>query len=291
VSAEWSRQKLSDICQLRPPKSEARATLSDGDAVSFVPMNDLPIREKRLYLTSEKALGKVYGGYTYFADGDVLLAKITPCFENGKLGIARGLKNGIGFGSSEFFVLRPGNRVDPEFLFYFLCQDTFLNSMKRVMSGAVGHKRVPKEFIEALPLQLPTLQEQKRIVAILDEAFAGIETAIANTEKNLDNARELFNSYLSLAIRRGLELSKQSDLDQFVKFIDYRGRTPKKVDSGLRLITAKNVRMGYLQREPEEFVDPESYDSWMTRGIPGKGDVLFTTEAPLGYACQLDTDS
>jgi len=254
-------------------------------------MNDLSIREKRLNSNGERPLGKVYGGYTYFSEGDVLLAKITPCFENGKLGIAGGLKNGIGFGSSEFFVLRPDESVDSEFLFYFLCQDSVRDSGKRVMSGAVGHKRVPKEFIEQLPVPVPVLDEQKRIVAILDEAFAGIETAIANTEKNLANARELFSSYLSQTISRGLALSKQSDLEEFVKFIDYRGKTPKKVDSGLRLITAKNVRMGYLQRDPEEFVEPESYDSWMTRGIPREGDVLFTTEAPLGYACQLDTMS
>ena len=181
-------------------------------------------------------------------------------------------------------------RLDLEVLLpnYFTYLAHPLNIEVGILHGPPGSdcRKISKGRVPA-----PSLAEQKRIVAILDEAFAGIETAIANTEKNLDNARELFSSYLSQAIRRELELSKQSDLDQFVKFIDYRGRTPKKVDSGLRLITAKNVRMGYLQREPEEFVEPESYDAWMTRGIPREGDVLFTTEAPLGYACQLDTDS
>ena len=79
-------------------------------------------------------------------------------------------------------------------------------------------------------------------------------------------------------------------LEEVVKFIDYRGKTPKKTEDGMRLITAKNVKMGYLQSEPMEFVDPEIYDGWMTRGIPKKGDVLFTTEAPLGNVTQLDTD-
>ncbi|NCC36084.1 MAG: restriction endonuclease subunit S [Chloroflexia bacterium] len=74
------------------------------------------------------------------------------------------------------------------------------------------------------------------------------------------------------------------------RFIDYRGKTPEKTASGLRLITAKNVKMGYLQENPMEFVAPESYDSWMTRGIPKMGDVLFTTEAPLANVAQLDTD-
>jgi type I restriction enzyme S subunit len=79
-------------------------------------------------------------------------------------------------------------------------------------------------------------------------------------------------------------------LGELCRFIDYRGKTPEKTASGLRLITAKNVKMGYLQETPMEFVSPESYDSWMTRGIPKMGDVLFTTEAPLANVAQLNTD-
>ncbi|MEG3841347.1 restriction endonuclease subunit S [Microcoleus sp. herbarium14] len=81
-----------------------------------------------------------------------------------------------------------------------------------------------------------------------------------------------------------------SSLEEVVKFIDYRGKTPQKTEYGMRLITAKNVKMGYLQNKPLEFVDPKIYDEWMTRGIPKQGDVLFTTEAPLGNVAQLDTD-
>jgi type I restriction enzyme S subunit len=74
-----------------------------------------------------------------------------------------------------------------------------------------------------------------------------------------------------------------------VKFIDYRGRTPEKMEAGIPLITAKNVRMGYVKDEPREFVDPDSYEKWMTRGIPQFGDILFTTEAPLANVAQLET--
>ncbi|MGA9349925.1 MAG: restriction endonuclease subunit S, partial [Anaerolineae bacterium] len=80
-------------------------------------------------------------------------------------------------------------------------------------------------------------------------------------------------------------------LGNLVRLIDYRGKTPKKTESGMPLITAKNVRMGYLSEEPREYVDPSIYESWMTRGIPRKGDVLFTTEAPLGNVTLLNTDS
>jgi type I restriction enzyme S subunit len=80
------------------------------------------------------------------------------------------------------------------------------------------------------------------------------------------------------------------DLEKHIKFIDYRGKTPNKTNEGLRLITAKNIKKGVLQKEPEEFVSADTYASWMTRGIPKKGDILFTTEAPLGNVAQLDTD-
>jgi len=80
------------------------------------------------------------------------------------------------------------------------------------------------------------------------------------------------------------------NLEDHVKFIDYRGHTPLKLPQGMRLITAKNVKNGFLQIEPREYVDPDIYDSWMVRGIPKKGDVLFTTEAPLANVAQLDTD-
>ncbi len=286
----WVIAKLSDVCKIKPSKSEAKSKLAGTDLVSFLPMSDLGINQKSVNPSEERTLEKVSGSYTYFSDDDVLLAKITPCFENGKLGIARNLTNGVGFGSSEYIVFRSKGDIDPEYLFYFLSQDDFRESGAKVMTGAVGHKRVPKEYVENYKLPLPPLPEQKRIVAILDEAFAGIDKAIANTQQNLANARELFESYLNIIFTKKGDGWVTEELNKNVKFIDYRGKTPPKTEEGIRLITAKNVKMGYINREPEEFIDASVYDTWMTRGFPKKGDVLFTTEAPLGMISQLDTD-
>jgi len=193
----YQKVRLVDCCVIKPPKAEARKVLAPDDAVSFVPMKSLGINKKGLVLDVTRKLADVSGSYTYFAENDVLLAKITPCFENGKLGIATGLINGIGFGSSEFIVFRPSENVKPEYLYYFLNQPSFRTIGKSVMTGAVGHKRVPKEFIENTEIPLPPIPEQKRIVAILDQAFADIDKSRANAEQNLKNARELFDSYLS----------------------------------------------------------------------------------------------
>ena len=197
MKERWEMKRLDEVCQIKPPKAEARKRISTDALVSFVPMEDLGIDKKFFNVVQKKPLSVVSGSYTYFADGDVLLAKITPCFENGKLGIAGALTNGIGFGSSEYIVFRSDGRLRNEWLYYYLSRESFRVEGAKLMSGAVGHKRVPKEFIENYLIPVPPLPEQQRIVALLDEAFAAIAIAKANAEKNLKNARALFDSYLN----------------------------------------------------------------------------------------------
>lgn len=193
----WEVKKLGEVCVIKPPKKEAKDKLKDTDFVTFLPMEDLGISSKEVIPLKERQLKDVVGSYTYFAENDVLLAKITPCFENGKVGISRNLTNGIGFGSSEYIVFRSKGEVIQDYLFYFLSRESFRQEGKKFMSGAVGHKRVSKEFIDNFLLPFPkSLPEQQRIVAILDEVFDGITKAKANAEQNLKNAQELFESYL-----------------------------------------------------------------------------------------------
>jgi len=206
MKVAWPTKPLAEVCKIKPPKAEARNSCAESDLVSFVPMEDLGIDQKVLVPTKVKPLADVAGSYTYFADGDVLMAKITPCFENGKLGIAANLTNGIGFGSSEYIVFRPNESLNREWLYYFLSRDAFKVEAAERMSGAVGHKRVPKEFIETYPIPVPRLPEQQRIVGILDEAFEGIARATANAEQNLRNARALIESGLDSAVTGKLTL-------------------------------------------------------------------------------------
>lgn len=238
---EWDVRTLGESCQIKPPKKEVRNRLAANDMVSFVPMNSLGIRDKGIKSKEDRPLQSVSGSYTYFADGDVLLAKITPCFENGKLGVARELTNGVGFGSSEFIVFRPKQGLDAEYLFYFLSQDSFRDAGAKVMSGAVGHKRVPKEFITDLTIPIPPLPEQKHIVAILDEAFAGIDTAIANTRKNLASARELLDEFVISALKDSS--TEWTTLGELSESMEY-GSSAKSLSDGLVPV----LRMGNIKR-------------------------------------------
>ena len=106
---------------------------------------------------SLRQVAEVEKGYTYFQEGDVLFAKITPCMENGKCAIAKRLVNGIGFGSTEFHVIRPKESVTSEWIYYYLRQETTRKKAKRSMTGSAGQKRVPSLFLQDVEIPLPPL--------------------------------------------------------------------------------------------------------------------------------------
>ncbi len=178
---------------------------------------------------------------------------------------------------------------DQNFLYHLLSSPVVFEQFDKLAAGSTV-RNLNIELASRVSLPVPPLPEQHRIVAILDEAFDGIATAKANAEQNLQNARALFESHLQSVFTERGEGWMDSTIGAEIKFIDYRGKTPVKTQSGIRLITAKNVKMGYLQEMPMEFIASASYKDWMTRGIPKNGDVLFTTEAPLANVAQLDTD-
>lgn len=279
MSAVWPIKLLAEVCEIKPPKAETRQRLAAKDMVSFVPMENLGIDQKYLAQTQVRPLAEVAGSYTYFADGDVLLAKITPCFENGKLGIAENLANGIGFGSSEYIVFRSGPEIDKEWLYYFLSRESFRVEGAERMSGAVGHKRVSKEFIENYPVPVPALSEQQRIVGILDEAFAGIATAKANAEKNLQNARALFDGHLQSVFaerdKRWVE-KKLGEICERVS-VGHVGPTSEfycDADEGIQFLRSQNVRRGYLDWDGLQHVTKEFHKKLRKSQLLA-GDLLF----------------
>jgi len=156
--------RISDVCTVNPRKSQLNG-LKPDTRVSFVPMADLNEHRMTFQPSQEKQLSEVTTSYTYFEDHDVLLAKVTPCFENGKAGIARDLLNGIGFGSSEFYVLRSSGQVLPEWVYFCVMHPLFRNSAVAQMTGTGGLQRVPRDYVENFQIPLPPLEVQKEIVA------------------------------------------------------------------------------------------------------------------------------
>ena len=177
----------------------------------------------------------------------------------------------------------------PAFFNLYSQSDEYLSAVAKECTGTTRN-RVSRNNLGLTTIPVPPLPEQQRIVGILDAAFDSIATANARAEQNLQNARALFESHLQSVFTQRGEGWVETTIGEIIRFIDYRGKTPVKTTSGIRLITAKNVKMGYLQETPMEFIASANYKSWMTRGIPQKGDVLFTTEAPLANVAQLDTE-
>lgn len=161
---------LSDVATINPRMSKELRADSNRE-VSFLPM--AAVKENgQLGEVETKILSEVVKGYTYYERGDIIFAKITPCFENGKATYLESLPFDVGFGSTEFHVLRPNNGVDGRYLFYMVWNPTFRFSAARAMTGAAGQKRVPTPFVKDFRIPLPPLPEQKRIAAILGKADA-----------------------------------------------------------------------------------------------------------------------
>ena len=165
----WPLVKLSEVAQVNPrlPKD-----VDETQEVIFLPM--AAISEQGQILEQEKRiLSETRKGFTYFEKNDVVVAKITSCFENGKAAFLDDLETQIGFGTTEFHVIRPDiEKLDGKYLFYLVWNKWFRHLGERNMSGSAGQKRVPTDFLKGLEIPLPPLDEQKRIAAILDKADA-----------------------------------------------------------------------------------------------------------------------
>lgn len=195
----WEMKSLFELCEINPPKKIAKEKLKDTDPVSFIPMKYLEVNQLYFNSNDTKTLKQVYSGYVYFEEGDVILAKITPCFENGKLGIAKGLKNGIGFGSSEYVVYRTNEKLLPEFLYFFLNRELFRRKGKSLMSGAVGHKRIQPSFYENEMICFPSFQKQKIICSNIIEIQDELNSLEVIYKEKLNNLEDLKNSILQKA--------------------------------------------------------------------------------------------
>lgn len=188
---EYSLVKLKTIVLTNPSKKEVK-DLNDNTPISFI---DMPSVSNKGFI--EKEVVKSYlevkkGSYTYFKKGDIIIAKITPCMENGKCANTNNLQCEIGFGSSEFHVFRSSDKIINTYLFYILNRDIIRKEAETQMTGASGHRRVPISFYEILNIPLPSIEQQKKIVSQIEE----LEKQIDEAQKSIDASAELKNAVL-----------------------------------------------------------------------------------------------
>ena len=196
IPAHWEVKRLKDVTTLNPNYVGGNCV---GD-VSFVPMESLRLGQIDYQdISFDEAKGK----YTFFANEDLLIAKVTPCFENGNIAIAKNLKQGIGFGSSEIFVLRCFD-ISNNYMFYYSLSSQFQGQACATMCGVGGLKRISPLFMRTYKFAVPPLAEQQAIADYLDKKTAEIDTQVSLIDKKVTALQKLKQSLISSVVTKGL---------------------------------------------------------------------------------------
>ena len=199
LPANWSIAKLSEITLVNPTLD--KSNFPDGLEVSFVPMPAVQAQSGVIDVSAKRKFTEVKKGYTPFLEGDVLFAKITPCMENGKMAIVPAVRNGIGFGSTEFHVLRSLSEISAKYVYYYVSSQSFRREAEHKMSGAVGQKRVTTPYLTNCEIPVPPENEQHRIVAKIEELFSELDKGI----ENLKTARAQLKVYRQALLKHAFE--------------------------------------------------------------------------------------
>lgn len=176
VPSGWIVTELQTVARVNPTLDKSR--YAETLPVSFVPMPAVEAGTGAMDVSILRPFGQVRKGFTPFQQGDVLFAKITPCMENGKMALVPILKNGLGFGSTEFHVLRPYDGVEARYIYYFVSSQTFRRDAERKMTGGVGQRRVQTSYLAEHPIPLPPSREQARIVRTLERLLSEIDKGV-----------------------------------------------------------------------------------------------------------------
>ncbi|WP_426697006.1 restriction endonuclease subunit S [Aeromonas hydrophila] len=287
----WSSCTLADIAAVNP-KTVADESLIAG----FVPMSHAPTSYHGELLFDEKPWGEIKKSYTNFQDGDVIFAKVTPCFENGKAAIVDDLPNGIGAGSSEFYVLRPHcSGISQKLLFAIIKTHAFMQDGATNMTGAVGLRRVPKSFVETFPIALPPAAEQKEIADRLDILLAQVEATQARLARIPDIIKHFRQSVLTAAVSGKLTKEWLATEYSLVEIAEFQNGFAFKSEwfekSGpYQVIKLGNIRDGHLALDNSPAYVSTAVAKEFSKFSPSTGDTLLSMtgtrfKKDYGFGC------
>lgn len=282
----WTLRSIDQLISLNP-KTDAPTDTNAG----FSPMQALGKRFLAPLAFELRPWGEIKKAYTHFANGDVLLAKITPCFENGKAGIARNLPNGIGAGSSEFFVCRPKDLlVDARYLLAWFSTDSFRIRGAVNMTGSVGHKRVPKDFVLGDIIPLAPFAEQKRIADKLDIVFARVDACSVRLAGVAPLLKRFRQSVLAAATSGeltkdwrvgGSPVWETKPLDSLCLAVSdgpfgSHLKSDDYVSEGVRVVRLENIGHLNFDRTKDTYISADKYKTLLRHTLVS-GDLLFSS--------------
>jgi len=305
----WPTTRLRYVAALNPAV-RADLTAAQDTEVSFLPMEAIG-EDGSLNLDRVRPVSEVRNGYSYFEDGDVAFAKVTPCFENGKGALMRDLQLGAGFGTSELTVLRPKGEASARFLNYVVQSEQFRQNGAGAMTGAGGLKRVPDDFTRDFKTPWPKRSEQERIANFLDEQTARIDALIAEKELLTTSLRESESSQLlELVTGRAHGASAELDphspapnvlptswkLPQLARLVSkltngFVGPTRDiLVEDGIRYLQSLHIKNGRIDFTRGEYFVSEEWSNVHRKSILATGDVLIVQTGDIGQTALVTTD-
>ncbi|MFC5300888.1 restriction endonuclease subunit S [Azospira restricta] len=308
VPAHWGVKRLRFVADLNPSKSEL-ASFDRSFEVSFLPMEAIG-DDGSLNLERTRPIGEVETGYTYFREGDVTVAKITPCFENGKGAVMRGLISGVGFGTTELVVARPkATEATSEYLHWLFISRPFRQLGEAAMYGAGGQKRVPDEFVRNFAVAFPDVAEQGAIAAFLDHETAKIDALVAEQEKLIALLKEKRQAVISHAVTKGLNPDapmKDSGIEwlgevpahwevgllkRFSDVLDCKHHTVQFLDEGLPIVSIRELRDDRIALNDAKLTSQDEWDFLRDGRVPQRGDMIFCRNASVGAVGYVDFDA
>jgi type I restriction enzyme S subunit len=239
----WCNATISEITAVNPTLD--KAGIPDDLEISFVPMPAVQAENGIIDVSGIRKFSDVRKGYTPFREGDVLFAKITPCMENGKMAVVPEVRNGIGFGSTEFHVLRAQSGVDAKYVYYYVSSQPFRRVAEHNMSGAVGQRRVTTPYLSDCEVPLPPSNEQHRIVAKIEELFSELDKGI----ENLKTAQAQLKVYRQALLKHAFEGKLTAQ---------WRAENQDKLETAAALL--KRIQQERAQRYQQQLAD------WQTNG-------------------------
>ncbi len=306
----WEIKRLRFLCKVNPSKSEL-GFVDPTLPVSFLPMESIS-ESGELNLDSIKEYAEISKGYTYLTDGDVVFAKITPCFENGKAAVIEDLENCIGFGTTELHVLRPNNMIDRHFLYYMVSNYPFKKIGESYMYGAGGQKRVPDDFARNWIIALPSKRVQQSISTYLNHESSRIKTLITKKQQQIELLKEKRTALITHAVTKGLDphaKMKPSGIEwigdvpegwgvKAIKHItsipvtDGPHETPEFLTEGVPFISAEAIKEDKIDfNKKRGCISIEDHKRYSQKYVPNRGDIfMIKSGATTGNVACVEID-
>lgn len=217
IPTHWEVRKLKYCARINPSKSESVKSFEDNETVTFLPMEKVS-ENGEIDCSEQRPIQDVWSGFTYFRRDDVVIAKITPCFENGKGAYLNDLATQIGFGTTEFIVLRANEFISPAYLYQVTMTPLFRIHGAEAMTGAAGQQRVPIDFVREFMIPLPPREEQEKILTHIDNRLETIDQGIHTAQRQVALVREYRTRLIADVVTgkldvRGVELPTDETLD------------------------------------------------------------------------------